>query len=810
MLSEREADRRRSLLQFLDPASSSLDEHTTVRRVIAAERLRDVLYFGPLAEISDPASGLSDLRLVGRTIFEIAELVMTNLDLVSQGSKVQRLLRPGSRDAATALVKFVRSPVTMTGNFRRLREHARETLLMPVLRSSKIDAGLASMLATRLAMSEAGEEIFAQVQRERPEDRLQPRHRQSLDRYLSQACRLINDFIQEGNYEPDERQKDLQRLLRGLRAHLKTDGPIGSVEWLEGQVGTMLDASAPVPSHPTLIGASEPVTQRKWDEEDEAWGFEQIDLPEFHFGDRPTLIEVAAGALHWRHAGRAPTRRDIVEELAKRRIVAALMVAEDDPSDDLKRFVNAAAEPPVRDLRERLSSLAEKHGSDAILGSDETKQVEAALHRLDIDEATERLDLLELNLEEAAAANALGKNDDATKSREDRLHLLLQLAGLGDAGGRCSLRDLEITWRDEMARRSQEMQHLVTVENALASLSVGLPELASAMEAFGEGNLEADRWLPENIAGDFAFLVQEPASKLASWAANAPIFRTDERMAVSALCGWFIDFVTERALTIHSLESSEDVATAMDRILEVADCINKAALPTECLTTLVEAGEASAAVTGAADMDEADLDAAAKSPASDYSAPSAVPSAPTNSDALPIDVAAAVRGERWVEAATLCRQASVGSSTDASQRLIKLADAMEGLSDESPIPDPVVADLLPSAAAWISNHPDAARLLPEARRVELAYRTLSGVIAADGNRQMPRRTGSQGSWAELLERNSPFRRQLSAGLPTRTARTLMSIVTGSSGETIAERLWDAATESSRSAHLSDSAPGLLA
>jgi hypothetical protein len=565
LLSEREAGQRRSLLRFLDPTSSSLDTHIALRRVVAAERLRDARYFGPLAEISDPTSGLSDAGLVGRTIFEIAELVTKNLALVSHGSDLQRLLRPTRRsgNAANALSQFVQSPSTMTGNFRRLRESARNTLLVPILRGDHPNFLAATMLAKALGTSDPGDEVFTQVQSERPDDRLQHRHRQQLDRYLEQARRLLIDFIDDCNYTPDGRHKDLQRSLNRLRAQLKIDGAVGSIEWLEGQVAAMLDASAPAPSYRTLTGDSRPASRRLWDEEDEVSESEKIDLPEFHLAQRPNLIEVAAGVLRWKHLTHAASRRDIVEELVKRREFAAgLMVAEEDPVSTLSGIVRAAGEPAVRDLRVRLAQIVEKHGEDAVHCCNETKLFEAALSRMNIDTAAEHLDVIELDL---AAATAAGEDDEATRGREDRLRSLLLLAGAGTADDRAQARDLETSWTDELVRRSSERQHLLTVETAFAGVEAALPELAAAIEAFREGNLRADRWLPKDLASNFDFLVEEPASKLASWAAAAAMFRVGEREALSCLCGWFIDFVAERALTIHFLEDAVDVDVATDQ-----------------------------------------------------------------------------------------------------------------------------------------------------------------------------------------------------------------------------------------------------
>jgi hypothetical protein len=108
---------------------------------MAVERLRDIMHFGPLALITNPSSGLSDTELVGRTTAEIGELISSHLELLSGGADLRPLLasQRGPKEAMISIVEFASTPSTMTGNYRRLRELARETLFLPIVRADQID-----------------------------------------------------------------------------------------------------------------------------------------------------------------------------------------------------------------------------------------------------------------------------------------------------------------------------------------------------------------------------------------------------------------------------------------------------------------------------------------------------------------------------------------------------------------------------------------------------------------------------------------------------------------------------------------------
>jgi hypothetical protein len=95
--SEANRTNRRALIRFFDPlsASAALDAQPDVRRIIGVERLRDILQFGPLAQITDPSSGLGNTELVGRTTFAIINLIATHLEMLSAGADLRSCLTPG-------------------------------------------------------------------------------------------------------------------------------------------------------------------------------------------------------------------------------------------------------------------------------------------------------------------------------------------------------------------------------------------------------------------------------------------------------------------------------------------------------------------------------------------------------------------------------------------------------------------------------------------------------------------------------------------------------------------------------------------
>ncbi|WP_189394100.1 AAA family ATPase [Mesorhizobium sp. M1D.F.Ca.ET.183.01.1.1] len=799
ILSQHETGRRRSLLRFVDPSTSAFDERPDIRRLVAAERLRDALIFGPLAQISDPGAGLSDPELVGRTVSKITELVTAALDTVGSGQELLLLIQDPGHDghgAEAALSSFIEAPAGLKGNFRRLRELVRESLLLPILIDGRPEALKARKLAATLASREATvAEVLTQFHADRPIDRLEPRHVEQLEKYLDQAALLVADFVSELDRRLDLRSRAVRDALQSARQQLRGGGSLGSVEWLEGQLAHMLAGDGLQHRHATLLGSAEPLSIRTWSSSDDGWLADHLDLPERYGRQRPSAMDVAASVVKWRSVGRPAGPRDIVEELiAKREFEAALDVSERSGDAEASALVREAVAPMVQALQARRTQLNMQEGAGSTFLSEEGAAVDACLARLDLDGAADHLDLIELALEEAAAK----PQNEGGSLQQERLLRLLELAGVSVGGWRLPTADLQSLWDDTFAARAHERRHLVVVDAAFAGSETCLTELEPDLTAFRVGMEEADRWLPKEVASNFADLVQDSAVKLGSWAKSAHMLVVAERTALATLTRWFLEFVVERANSLSQIDDADAIETGLERLLQVADCILSSDRAGSCLDQVENIGEVVVSpLARGRESDQLEFAPYSAAPADDRGdADGRAPSQLSFTDAsagvaLPDGAREAIRRDDWNEAAELCRAAAASASTNAAEQLISRARAFTALGDLSARPAAEVADALPAAAAWLSSMTEEETGVGESRWAELAYRLLTGAVAADSGSDMTRAPAQGGAWSELP--TSPFGRMIASELPSRTSRVLDGLVTGANGPIVAERVWDAAT-----------------
>lgn len=788
---------RRALLRFVDPASAAFDADARIRRLVAMERLRDAIAFGPLAQVSDPASGLSDVRLVGRSVHDLIESIVGNLDILATGSELVRILRvrPPKSEIGERLMDFVHAPATMGGHHRRLRETARALLLSPLIVGGRPDAAKAKPLLSMIASGQALEDVIAAFSRECPNERLDPRHREQLSRYLHRAESVVGDFLGEPDDKPDSRRRAFSSTLRRLRGKLKGTGELGTVEWLEAEVAALLDGHGTTDDRRTLVGDATPMSARRWDDSDREWATSFIDLPEFH-GGRPSSLDVMASVLCWRSRGKIPAARDVVVHLIERNAFgAALRVAGEHGDEAGLALVIEAAKPTIAALEARAAEISDGLDPGRSPPALDRQAFGTALAELRVEAAEEMLELWQLALaghEEQRAAELL--NQEAGERRGDML-ARLRHAGLDPRDERMSLAELEAAWSDVLASREDERAHLDAVAAALAGCGTAQPDLMPRLAGFRDACQDPRRWLPPAVSADFAILVQEASLKIAGWIEHSPNYRETEQAALVALTAWYLDFVAERSLSLRQQDEVEGVQAGLERVLEVADAILQTKRPSDCLAQLSESGEMDAIPPShagvALDAEEHETPPAAIAARTD--APTQINPTANKEGRLPEAVLSALRAQDWGASAELCE--SLARATDAAQaeRLRQVARAIGPLIERSALPGHGTADMLPSTAAWLSGQADGAAEIGESHKAELAFRILVGAIAADSGQEISPIPGPGGSWAELLGKTSPFRRMLSAGLPSRTGRVLEALVSGTLGLVVAERLWDAAT-----------------
>jgi hypothetical protein len=588
---------RRGLIHFCDPASASLDRGPAARRVVAAERLRDILQFGPLAQITDPSAGLSNPEFVGRTMVEIADLITGHLDMLSVGADLRSFVKPQreAEQAVATLVEFSHAPSGMVGNYRRLRERAREKLFLPLVENDRIDHTAIGDLLRRLQSGDAEEQIVNDVREMLGRgDNIEARHRTHLHRYLRRGREILEDILAELALRTSQRERDFRQQLMLHLKELRTDGEIGSSGWFENEVREMLLGVAPPSDHPTLVGDATPIDVRVWRTEDSLWAQSILNLPEFYLDERLGTIEVAAAALRWRGRGRAPNLCDIVGELVEKRYfgiaLSAIEEAADDPGvkAELRNFVVNEAQPAIEAARLRLSAIRERFGDAALGRSSIRASVETALDAFDPDDAMEQCDLLELELSEAEQSPTPELVDPAIQARRDALVKLLLLAGVVGIDERSPLNDLEARWSDELHRRQGERIHISIVEDSFSTVEKSLPAISDEFLRFRQQNLRADRWLPAPLAKNLVVCLEGAASRLNVWITSALTFEEEGRQALVDFAIWFMRFVAEQTETLRSLAPGDSNDAVFDRVIEMSDCVLKASDPITCLRLLDE------------------------------------------------------------------------------------------------------------------------------------------------------------------------------------------------------------------------------
>lgn len=792
--------KRRALLRFASPTLSPFDSDLVFRRLIAVERMRDALDFGPIAQISDPTSGLSAIEIVGPTVHELVDLIISNLDIIENGSDLVHALSapPQQKEATKRLVDFVRAPATLGRNYRKLREKAREVLLIPLLANEGVDVDQAKMLTNSIALGQSLEDVIAQFESEHPDDRLESRHRDQLDRYLHRARLLLDDFL-ASKVEPDTRRQNLTTTLQRIAKKLRLVGEFGTIEWLEAELAAMIFGQHTAGDHRTLIGDSTPISAHSWSGEDQEWAMSFVDLAEFHGDISPTPLEVAASLLRWKGKGILPSPRDIVLTLIDREHFGeALRVANDANEEETSILVRNEAQPAVTALIARAEKMNERLDTTRPHPQLDRLSFDSALFRLDIKAAEEVLDFWQLDIDENAEKRDFDPLDpNEAKLRSDLIEYL-QCAGVDATKLAKPVSELEATWADVLASRNKERVHLKAVFSALEKYVSIQPDLAASIENFSKASQDPRLWLPEAVSDEFLGLVQDTTPKIANWLSNSRNFRYEERAAVIALTIWYCDFVLESSRALHGQDEKAVLQSGLERILEVAVIVSDAEKPTDCILDL----------TGSLDTEA--VFSQVESPEDQTSLGEIVAMDPERLEVTPLPneilemadsplygaFLGALKSQDWAAAARLCDEVAQSANAASGERLRGIARAIVPLMDKESLPRSELADRFPSAAAWLFGQFDGATEVSESSRVELAFRLLSGAIAADSEQEMPRAAEVGGSWAKLLDRPSHFRRMLSNGLPSRTGRVLEALLSGALGVAVAERLWDAATNMS--------------
>ncbi|UVL45057.1 ATP-binding protein [Pseudomonas moraviensis] len=764
---------RRILLSFIEPENAIVKSNIVLSRILAVERFRTVMLFEPVAQIFDLTSNLISVDVVGRSVYELAELISSNASILGSTADIARLIRqsPKINDALDSLLSFANTPATMQGNYRRLKEKARDALVRNVLKNGEINAKCISIFILQVESGELTYEVIAELSAERPDDQLESRHKEQLARYISQMLILLKDCLSESQHRPDQRLKVLASKVKKLHRQLRRSNDVGSIEWLEGQIAEILESPRRETSFQCIKAPAVLDFSSVWTEETTEFASQHIDIPEFYYSSTVFFRDIVASCIYWRALGSQPSSLEIAKALfGGGRISDAALFAKERNDSGVTDYILEVTAPIRNRLGDRAELIREQYGAHLIERLDEYEIYVNAMKALELSAASDALDLLELVASEALTN---GVEQSAIDGRRDHLKKVLSNFEGGLFKTNSSLAELEKRWAEILSSKASERTHLTVVEKVFDSVEYFPANLESLLSTFKVENEYPERWLEENISHDFAEYAHEAADKLVFWAKSAPIMIPQEKSTTYIICEWFLTFIVERSLSIHQLDEVEGTSSAMDRIFEVSSTIVNAGSPGECANSLKDIGELPESLMLAIENGSS-LRVVTQRPED--------PEQYNN-----VDLAELIKLENWSAAVELCNKLTL-KVDEPNLKGIFLA-----FSDMSTIPSQDAIEHLQSAASWISGSHELLVHLSESQRLSLAYFILSGAISADSSEDLARTPSSNGGWSEILGRSSAFRKMLITTVPFRVEKILETLLAGNLGFAIADRLWDAAT-----------------
>ena len=156
-----------------------------------------------------------------------------------------------------------------------------------------------------------------------------------------------------------------------------------------------------------------------------------------------------------------------------------------------------------------------------------------------------------------------------------------------------------------------------------------------------------------------------------------------EQSALAQLSVWYLDFVTERALSLHRQDDPEVVQSGFDRLLEVADTIIQAQRPSDCVGQSSESGELEAGPGKHAPLDDDVSSPAPLGTVDEPELPFDPVSAIEDATVLPDGLVEALQSQDWRGALNICESAALGAGSTQGARLSAIARAIERLRDVS-------------------------------------------------------------------------------------------------------------------------------
>ena len=775
-----DAERRRDAIRFLDPASSAYDADVRLRRIIIVERLREIISTGPLASITDQSIGMADTSLVGRTVAAIVSLLSANLDTIQSASDITSLLstaRPRTY-VADRLVRFIKTPASLTGHFRRLRELARDLLLQPLLVTNGIDLPGARQLVSRIENGTAQELVIRAFHEFDGNTRLDTRHETQLTRYLKNAKELLKQTVQADENRPVARTALISKELRQLVSSMATTGAIGDEDWVEAELRAILeDPLAPV-SNPTLLGHQQDATESRWTLDDTIWARSELNSALF-FESNHTIVEICADSLRCVANDKAPSAQELADELIDRgHFTAALELLKSRSADQaaiksLRARIDDTIAPRVETINAQLGELTAEYGS--VQDSQYFQILTTSLRTRDIVGAEDALELLIIELADmriTAEKAVIASRDQATIAQ---LQKRLLDAGIFPREN-ASIPELEELWRTEFAKRAANRLHLsatIAIFNDFDEKPLAFGSFIAILHAFKAKIEDPKAWLSSQRSTALTEFLQSSTTRLTSWAGSAHFFPSRMQRALAIVFESHLKFVLDQVDTVESLETDSNIEDIFERVFEYAESIRTATDPAACVPALRELGLVRA---------DFNLDVLIEPTTTTLTA-----------NEISLRLREALATNSWKSAEALAHQARSIASDDAVKRYDEVSDfARMMIALDAELSPP--ADLLEAAAGCLgtAGHP-VNRALPTRSHIPLAMRFIECALELDNPTIREKRVGPRSveSLAELF--TDVFKSINDTGRFAVVSKILEQLLSSSLASDLSERIWSFAT-----------------
>ncbi|WP_312404552.1 AAA family ATPase [Brevundimonas sp.] len=737
-------DARRSALRFIQRSSARLDGAPTFRRFVCREHLAGLLVAGPLAQIADVSVGTTDTCVVGRNLVIAVEAVVANLDIVSSAADIRRRLATsraaGENTAAMAAVNFIKTPAGMSGHFRRLREVVREKVLLPLVSGETLSIRQAKEALRFIMSGEAEVEIFDEVDRGLSGgDKLESQHRLQLNRYLQTAAKQLDAAVRAEASKADARTVEFADRLDAALSNMATDGPPGSIEWLEGEFRALLERSdgADVLA-PSLMGGEEALMDRRWTAEDEGWRDPAISSVEFYRADPAPLWTILCSlAAH----GPGDPERIVANLLSEENFSGALQAALDAGRRTptlkvLRKRVEEAASPKLRETRAQLEELERLHGRD-LKASEAFDLLRDALVRLRVDDAREYAAILQQDME--TLTEQAHREATETEDRIASADLLARLLRVGDATppSDTSLPALKRRWAEVIMQSAARRRHLIAVEAMLGPIGPEMPEFAPLLpriEELSARSEDPDWWLSEEASGELVGYLSGTFERLGSWTAVLGILTSEHRRDLGVLLSAFLSFFYERTDALRTASKLGEIETVLEDVIEFELVVaSQSGAPLDCLKALAEAG-----LTEIEDIDALERRQMGM----------VVVHGRRQSEDLAKAVANAVANRAWPELNQLAHNVRASVAEDEVQRIDDIADFAKAMGFLAQNDRRAAYPILDGAARALSasGHPIHRALSARDRNAAILRILYSALHGGETVATVP----DPASWAELL------------------------------------------------------------